>query len=146
MKLLFSTLATLLTFCSFKASAQDINISSAVTTSFSASFRNATDVQWSQSGSRYKADFYLSGQYVRAFYDQQANLLGVTKNISPVQLPVPLQASLKTAHEDYWVSDLFELSDHNGTAYFATLENNETKITLKSSGGNWSVYKKSQKS
>lgn len=146
MKSFFLLLFALTTFSTYKAVAQETNIAAAVTTSFHASFKDATDVQWSQSGQHYKADFYLQGQYVRAFYNQNANLLGVTKNLSPVQLPVTLQASLKTAYEDGWISDLFELSDQNGTTYYATVENNESKITLKSVGGQWSAYKKSRKS
>jgi hypothetical protein len=146
MKLLFLTLTVLLSLSSFKATAQDINLAASVTTSFHASFKNATDVQWSQAGSHYKAMFHLNGQSATAFYDQQGNLLGVTRNISAVQLPLTLQANLKTSYEDYWISELFELSDNNGTAYFVTLENNDHKVTLKSIAGHWSVYKKSRKS
>jgi post-segregation antitoxin (ccd killing protein) len=146
MKSFFLLLFALATFSSFKATAQDINIAAAVTTSFHASFKNATDVAWSQTGSHYKATFHLNGQYATAFYDQHGTLLGVTRNISAVQLPVTLQASLKASYEDCWISDLFELSDNNGTAYYVTLENNDSKITLKSILGQWSVYKKNRKS
>jgi hypothetical protein len=146
MKLFFLTLLALASFCSFTATAQDINIAASVTNSFHASFKNATDVRWSQSGAHYKVLFHLNGQSVTAFYDQNATLLGATKNISPLQLPVTLQASLNASYEDYWISDLFELSDNNGTAYIVTVENSDTKVTLKSIAGNWSVYKKSRKS
>jgi hypothetical protein len=88
----------------------------------------------------------LNGQYATAFYDQSGNLMGVTKNISPVQLPLTLQASLKASHEEYWISEVFELSDNSGTTYFATVENGEQKITLKSISGKWTTYKKSRKS
>ena len=142
----FILLFALATVGSVKASEQDINIAASVTSSFHTSFKNATDVQWSQSGEKYKAVFHLNGQYATAFYDQQGTLLGVTRNISAVQLPVMLQASLRDSYEEGWISDLFELSDNNGTAYYVTIENNETKVTLKSVQGQWSVYKKSRKS
>ena len=143
MKLFF---VTLLALAAFSTRAQHMNVSSVVTDAFKASFKHASDVKWKEAGSYFKADFNLNGQYVTAFYDQQANLVAVTKNISPVQLPVTLQAKLKQSYEDYWISELFENSGPSGTSYYVTLENNETKIILKSIAGSWSVYKKSHKS
>lgn len=146
MKLILLTLTALLTFGFTKSNAQDISVSAAVTNSFHTTFKNASDVQWKDVGNYYKAEFIMNGQYVSAFYSSNATLMAVTKNIATTQLPVTLQANLKDAYEDYWVSDLFELSDENGTSYYATLENGESKITLKSSSGNWNTYKKSRKS
>lgn len=146
MKLIILTLAALMSFGSTKTSAQDINVSAAVTNSFNSSFKNASGVQWKDGGNYYKADFEMNGQFVSAYYDQNAHLLAVTKNITTVQLPVTLQASLKKSYADYWVSDLFEVSDENGTAYYVTVENGDSKVTLKSSSGYWSTFKKQRKS
>ncbi len=146
MKIIFSALIALTTFSSSNAKAQDVNIAAAVTNSFSQSFKNASDVQWKNAGSYYKADFHLNGQYATAFYDQSGNLMGVTKNVSPLQLPLTLQASLKASYEDYWISEAFELSDNSGTTYYTTVENVNQKITLKSIAGKWMTYKKSRKS
>jgi hypothetical protein len=89
----------------------------------------------------------LNGQYVAAYYDATANLIAVTRNISSFQLPVTLQNKLKASYESYWISDLFELSDDNGTAYYVTVEDGDSKITLKSTGANeWSVFQKQRKS
>ncbi|MEO5946333.1 MAG: hypothetical protein ABIP79_05915, partial [Chitinophagaceae bacterium] len=58
-----------------------------------------------------------------------------------------LQQSLKKSYDNYWVSDLVEVSKTDGTYYFITLENAYTKLVLKSSGGsNWSVNNKIRKS
>ena len=146
MKNFFFTLIAVASFGSFQLQAQEMPVSAAVVNAFHSSFRHASDVQWKDAGSYSKADFNLNGQYVSAFYDQQANLKAVTKNISPVQLPVTLQASLKRSYEEYWISELFELSDQNGTSYYATVENGDNKIVLKSIGSDWSTYKKSRKS
>jgi len=146
MKFLFFTLTALLSFGSFKSNAQDIKVSAAVVNSFQSSFGSADNVKWKDAGTYIKADFTMNGQYVTAFYDQSANLIGVTKNISPVQLPVTLQTNLKQAYEDYWVSELFELSNENGTSYYVTVEDGDSKIILKSIGNTWTTYKKSRKS
>lgn len=146
MKLLLFTLTALLSFGSVKTNAQDIKVSVVVTNAFHNSFSNASDVQWKDCGTYYKADFVMNGQYVTAFYDQNASLLGVTKNISALQLPVTLQANLKQSYEDYWISDLFELSNESGTSYYVTVEDGDSKITLKSVGNSWTTYKKQRKS
>jgi post-segregation antitoxin (ccd killing protein) len=146
MKFIFLTLIALISLGSTSARAQDINVSAAVINSFNTSFKNASDVQWKESGSYFKADFSMNGQYVTAFYDQTGELKAVTKNVSPLQLPVTLQNSLKTSYDEYWISELFELSDNNGTSYYATIEDSDTKIVLKSLGGSWSTYKKVRKS
>jgi hypothetical protein len=146
MKLLILTLTALISFSSLKSNAQDIKVSAAVTNAFNASFKNADGVQWKDCGTYYKADFNLSGQYVTAFYDANANLMAVTKNITTMQLPITLQTKLKQSYDDFWVSDLFELSDENGTSYYVTVEDGDSKITLKSVGNTWTTYKKNRKS
>lgn len=145
MKIFLFTLAALLSFGSQKAIAQNVNVSAAVANAFNTSFTTASDVQWKDCGEYYKADFTMNGQYVSAYFDATASLVAVTKNISPVQLPVTLQAKLKQAYEDYWISDLFEVSNENGTSYYVTVEDGDSKIVLKSLGNSWATYKKSRK-
>ena len=58
-----------------------------------------------------------------------------------------LQSNLKKNYDDYWVSDLVEVSKNEGTYYYITLENADTQLVLKSSGGStWSVNNKVRKS
>ena len=146
MKLFIFTLTALLSFGSLKSNAQEIQVSASVSNAFHHAFKNASDVQWKDGGTYYKADFTLNGQYVTAFYNTEAKLMAVTRNISPVQLPVTLQNNLKTQYEDYWVSELFEVSDESGTSYYVTVEDGDARITLKSFGTQWSTFKKSRKS
>ena len=147
MKLLLVTLTAVLSICNTKAqTTTDIQVSTAVLTSFSASFKNACEVQWKDADNYYKADFVMNGQYVSAFYDTDGRLIAVTRNISSLQLPITLQTNLKKSYEAHWISDLFEYSDENGVAYYVTVENGDVKITLKSVGSEWSVFKKQRKS
>lgn len=145
MKFLFVILIAVFSLSNTKAQASEINVSAAVLHSFKTSFKDAAEVAWKQSGNFYKADFTMNGQYVSAYFDVNACLVAVTKNISSVQLPVTLQTGLKTAYSEHWISDLFELSDEHGTVYYVTVENGDAKITLKSSGNNWTVFQKQRK-
>jgi hypothetical protein len=63
-----------------------------------------------------------------------------------MQLPISLQTSLKKQCGDLWISDLFEVANDQGTSYYVTLENADTKIVLKSSGSDWTTYQKQRKS
>jgi hypothetical protein len=63
-----------------------------------------------------------------------------------LDLPLLLQTSLKKYHTNSWITDLFEVSNQDGTSYYVVLETADIKIILKSTdGGNWMVYQKVQK-
>ena len=148
MKFLLITLISLFSLVSTKSHASDeVTVSAAVVASFNSSFKNASEVSWKVTNNFYKADFVLNSQYVSAFYDNTGNLVAVTRNINSFQLPMTLQTKLKNAYGSYWISDLFEMSDDQGTSYYVTIENGDTKTTLKSNGtSDWSVYQKQRKS
>ena len=148
MKFLVVTLISLFSLLSTRSNASDdVNVSSAVVAAFQSSFKNASEVSWKVSGDYYKADFVMNSQYISAFYDQAGALVAVTRNINSFQLPITLQTKLRDSYGTYWISDLFELSDDNGTTYYVTIENGDSKITLKSYGtSDWSTFKKQRKS
>ncbi|MGZ5222455.1 MAG: hypothetical protein ACXWC7_20370, partial [Chitinophagaceae bacterium] len=147
MKFLLTTLLTVFSLVSTTLHASDeTKVSAAIISSFNTSFKNASEVKWSETQHFFKADFSMNGQYATAYYDATASLIAVTRNITSFQLPITLQTKLKTSYENHWISDLFELSDDNGTAYYVTVENGDEKLTLKSTGTNeWSVYKRQRK-
>lgn len=146
MKRIFFTLTVVLSLISFSSFAGD-DITPAALQSFKSSFKNATDVVWTTTSNHYKATFALNGIYVSAYYDANGKMAAVTRNISSLQLPVTLQTSLKKDHENFWISDLFEMANEDGTTYYATLEDADYKIVMKStSTSGWSVYKKMCKS
>jgi hypothetical protein len=144
MKKMIMTLAiALITLSSF---AGEENVSSRVLDAFKTEFTGAKDVEWTTGSNYYKASFLFNGQHVYAFYDLDGELMGVTRYISSLDLPISLQADLKKGYSNCWISDLFEVSNADGTSYYITMENADTKIILKSTGGeSWSLYKKSNK-
>lgn len=113
---------------------------------FHSAFATASEVSWTTGDNYAKATFSYNGKYVFAYYSNEGELLALTRYISPADLPLTLQNNLKKNYEGYWVSDLFEASKNDGTSYYATLENADTKIVLNASGGRWTVYTKTKKS
>lgn len=146
MKLFFITLLTLGSIFTKAAPVNHGHISEAVIRSFQHSFAAAKEVTWEQYNELYKAKFALNGQYLTAFFTAEGELFAVTKNILSTQLPVLLQVKLKSCHNNFWITDLFELSNEEGVTYFVTLENADNKLVLKSDANSgWLVYKKKVK-
>ena len=133
-------------FVSLSAFAGAETVNEKVLNAFNTEFTTASEVEWTISSGYFKASFGMNGQRVAAFYNTDGELMGLTRNIRSSQLPVRLQTSLMKNYNIYWVSDLFEVSNTDGTSYYVTLENGSKKIVLKSSTGNdWSSYKKDRK-
>ncbi|MGZ4019990.1 MAG: hypothetical protein ACXVJ5_13140, partial [Flavisolibacter sp.] len=70
----------------------------------------------------------------------------LTRNISSLQLPITLQADLKQRYDCYWISDVLEVANEEGTSYYITLETADEKLTLKSNSDSWSTFQKQRKS
>lgn len=141
-KILFILAVTISSITAFASE----NVNTKVLNAFSREFAGAKDVKWTVNETFYKASFVYNDQYVYAFYQLDGDLMAVTRNIRSLDLPLNLQKSLKKGHEGYWISDLFEISNSEGTNYYITMENAESKVVMKStSGGDWNVYSKSVK-
>lgn len=147
MKRLVFTLTIALSLICLSSFKNKDDVSPAAIKSFKTSFKSATDVNWSVSENLYRAHFSLNGLYVAAYYSIDGDMIALTRNITSLQLPIALQADLKKTSEGFWISDLFELANDEGTSYYITLENADTKLVLQStSNSEWKTYKKLRKS
>jgi CRISPR/Cas system-associated exonuclease Cas4 (RecB family) len=123
------------------------NVSKKVLDAFKTEFAAVKEVAWTTGSDYYKASFTYNEKHVFAYYSLDGDLLGLTRYISPADLPMSLQINLKKKSDGYWISDLFEVAKNGTTSYYLTLENADTKTVLKSSGGSdWEVFKSVKKS
>ncbi|MBO9199967.1 MULTISPECIES: hypothetical protein [Niastella] len=114
--------------------------------SFEKEFAGAQNVQWLTTKDFVKVTFILNEQVVYAFYEQNGNLLGVTRNIVSGQLPISLLTDLKKNYSTHWITDLFEMASNHENVYYVTLENSDQKLVLKSNGTTgWEVFRKERK-
>lgn len=128
------------------AFASDVDVNQKVLSAFNTEFTTAKDVKWSAGDNYYEATFVYNDKFLFAWYSAEGDLLGVSRYISPNDLPLSLQKSLKDNYDGYWISDLFEVAKNDGTSYFVTLENADTKLVLKTTDTyGWSFYKKVKK-
>lgn len=111
--------------------------------SFNNQFAGAQDVNWEEGKSISKVTFRLNGQVMFAYYREQGELVAVTRNIISSQLPITLLADLKKNYQDFWITDLFEISADDNTSYYITLQSADQMLVLKSSGmQGWQMFKK----
>ena len=144
MKKVLMTLA--IAISSIVAFAGEENVSKDVLNSFNREFNGAKEVRWTTGSDFYKAVFVLNDQYITAFYNKDGEFLGMTRNISSLNLPMKLQSKIRTDYAEFWITDLFELSDNDGTHYYSTVENADSKVLLKSSDNtDWNIFKKMSK-
>ncbi len=138
--------ALLLTLCTTYAFSTPANGGGAtVTTSFSRDFQNAKLVSTQEYTGFTKVTFKMNDVVMFAFYNPSGELLAVTRNIVSSQLPVNLLTSLKKHYGEHWITDLFEFSGNDQNCYYISLENADSKTTLRSIGNDWEVYSTSKK-
>jgi hypothetical protein len=126
--------------CCFAFKNEDI--SEIVKESFCKEFVNAGAVQWENIGELTKAHFTMNGRILDAYFCRSGKLMAVTRNILSNELPVRLFAELNKEYSMYWITDLFEISADDGTAYYITLQNSDRELVLRSEdGGSWEVFK-----
>jgi hypothetical protein len=145
MKQLLILLLLLSSFTAKTFAAGKEGVPTATLEAFQKTFESAKEASWSWSKDFYKVDFQLNCQYLSAYYNEEGNLLATTRNILSTQLPLMAEASLRANFCDYWISDLMEVSNEAGVSYYATLENADTKLIVRSFDNSWTVWKKIKK-
>lgn len=128
------------------AFANETSINSNALNSFKKEFAAAQDAKWADRGEFYEVNFTLNGKYITVFYSTEGQRMGVARNLPSTELPVLLQNDIASNYKSYWISGLFELTNAEGTSYYVTLENADSKLMLKSNDAHsWNKYSKSAK-
>ena len=97
----------LVNFTAFSFASDAPAISKNIISSFNKQFANAKDIKWEHQANFTKAEFKVNDVVLFAYFNNNAELIAVTRFISPSQLPLSILTSLKKSYTDYWVSDLF---------------------------------------
>ncbi len=141
MKKMMLTLAFAISSLALFAAGEE-KVNQKVLDAFKNEFGTAKNVEWVAGSNYYKAAFVYNEKHVFAYYSTEGDLLGITRYISPADLPMNLQLSLKKDAANYWISDLLEVAKNETTTYYITLENADEKAIFKSSNGSsWEEFK-----
>ena len=145
MKKIMIALVILITVMRTRAFANEIIVKQEVLNAFKIEYSSAKDVNWTVGENYYKASFTMNDQKLFAFYTIDGEFLALTRYVSSLELPENIQNSLRKQFKEKWITDLFEVVNSEGTLYYATLENADSKIILKSATGYWTLYRKDEK-
>jgi hypothetical protein len=128
---------------SFAATTTNDDSNEAIVATFRKEFRTA-DVMGVEAKKEYtKVTFKMNGVVMFAYYSENGELLAVVRNILSTQLPIRLLMNLKEKQNGGWITDLFEIDNNGQTTYYATLEDSDSKVTLRSSDATtWQTYQK----
>ena len=113
-----------------------------ISTSFNKEFTNAQNVNWINKDAESIASFTWNNQILHAYFSQDGQLNVVMHNVVSDNLPVMLLGQLKNNYNGYWISDLYEAVQNGHSSYYATVENADQKMILKSDAAkSWDVVK-----
>ncbi len=141
MKKIILSIAILLALTGTLFAKTTSKINERVFASFKNDFHQASEVKWDVTSSYIMATFQLDKDIMYAYYDFQGNLIGLVHNILTSSLPVQLQKDIKKHYANYWVSELFKVTNDDGVYYYIQLKNADETIVLSTEGTNgWHRY------
>jgi glucan phosphorylase len=140
-KILILTTSLILTLATSYAKSNEKIIPDNVSTVFLRDFPQARDINWELYKGYYKASFLDMGSILYAFYNADAEFIGMAFNLSADRLPETLQSEIKKKYKDFWITDLFQVTNGATPEFFVTIENADRKIKLQAeSNQGWTHY------
>ena len=128
------------------ANTKETMVPETVAAAFNNSFSQATEVRWEGWGNYYKATFRQNDHTMYVFFSDNAELMGIAKNVLSDRLPIVLQSGLKNKYPDFWITELAKYVVADKTGFLVTIENADEKVVLKAMDNqHWQVYSKETK-
>lgn len=108
------------------------NVTKQVQLAFEKDFAVVSDVSWQQKEGFYFASFKLNGVYSSAAYNADGELLGTSRDIEAIQLPLSVSMAISKKYSDFTLpKTVMEINYEGQTFYYVTLNNDEKTILLK---------------
>ena len=143
MILSLSIAAALLSFTTVHAA--DKNPDAKVKQAFNKEFSQVKEVEWSSISKDgvFQAKFSFNNETVQAFFTEDGEYLGTTRQVTKSQLPIMVTNALDKQYSDARIVTIFEYSKTDGLAYYVTLVTSKGSMIVKATGsGDVSIYKK----
>ena len=134
-KLLALALAFTITTTTFAGNEQPVPTK--IVNKLNTDFKVEGDVKWKSTEDWFKASFVSNNQIVDAFYSPQGKFIGVSRLISPSQLPMMLNREVEQKGKTATISNLFEMYTDRGTEYFITYKNGDKEENYKGTSFGW---------
>ena len=115
---------------------------------FISEFTQVKDVEWTAMNNQgvYQAKFIFNNETLQAFFTEEGEFLGTTRQITKSQLPILVASGLEKQYADSRVITIFEYSKKDGLDYYITLATAKGAVIVKANAnGDFSIYKKNLK-
>jgi len=146
LRTVFAAAALLLATSAFAATGPE-KVSPRVKAVFEKSFSGAANVNWEKSDDYYFASFTLNSKQTSVAYNENGELLGISRVIATAQLPISVALAISNKYEGYTVAkSATELTYDGQTSYYISIENNKQILRLKcTSSGDIDIDSKTKK-
>lgn len=94
-----------------KLEGKDVSIVSK--NNFATEYGNVPNVKWVRSSNFDEATFIKDGKEMRAFFDDEGNLVGTTSHVKFADLPEKAQKEIKAKYNDYSINPAIVFFDDN---------------------------------
>ena len=125
---------TALMFAAFTISAfaKPTEVSKFIVKQFQKQFNQINDVTWKTTNEFISASFHTDGKKTSVFYNNDGNLIGVSKEVTLTDLPKAAQKTIDEHYSKFNVASVIEFTEANGTFnYYIQLQNERKQIILK---------------
>jgi len=112
---------------------------------FAKEFAQVKDVEWTNLNKQgvYQAKFTFNNESIQAFFTEEGEFLGTTRQVSKSQLPILVINELDKKYADARFITGFEHSKKEGISYYITLVGKKGSMIIKATGsGDFTVYKR----
>jgi hypothetical protein len=141
MKKIFLSAAVMLTLFSAAFANYPDKVTDRASASFHKDFIKVATLHSEVINNHVRFTFQENNETRYAYYDFQGNLIGVVQHILTSSLPEDLQKEIRKHYSNFWVTELFQVTNENGVSYYIQLTNAEETVVLNSEDGfGWQRY------
>ena len=98
---------------------------------FKRDFAGTKDVEWSMVGNNYQARFIQNDRKTRIVFDPKGHIIYSISYGTVKSLPADIRKTVRSIYYDYDIMYVAEVHSYNKTAWFLSLEDETSLVTLK---------------
>ena len=117
-KILFITVAAMITSLAFAQKIQEKNVPKLVKTAFQTQYPNAKEVKWDKEGEKFEASFDLSNKDNSVLFDAKGNVLETEREIGIYQLPENIRDYVAKNYPNQKIKEAAMITDNKGVVTF----------------------------
>lgn len=145
MKKLTTIFTALLLFLLSSSFAYDTSVSAKIQSVFEKDFTACSDIKWTKYEDVYVASFKSHELYLTAVYNEEAELLGVTRYITFSQLPLKVSRALEEKYGTCAIDPTVIELTGDQTSYFINVENEKFIFQIKADASGYLTVEKRTK-